>query len=176
MGAKDSKSGDTGDRRNSESIVVQHVSDIGEQAITQAFRLQASGGQLGRAQFHEALRVCEELKLRRLRETPLADRLFYIFDVDKDGSVSESEFVKGMMVLTRGSEKDRISMTFQAYDKQKTTTVSRDELVEVFASSWECAWKIVSEQLGDEAGPSAAQIDTMARDALSHPLKFWLCS
>ena len=53
--------------------------------------------------FNQALAVLEGLGFKRLRDTPLADRLFHQFDKvifkcmkSKTGYVSENEFVSGI--------------------------------------------------------------------------------
>ena len=58
---------------------------------------------LSKDKFNQALSILEALGFKRLRDTPLADRLFYIFDKVKkkniknnSGSILETEFIKGI--------------------------------------------------------------------------------
>lgn len=48
--------------------------------IKDAFRNCATNGQLTKDKFNQALSILEALRFKRLRDTPLADRLFVIFD------------------------------------------------------------------------------------------------
>jgi len=50
------------------------------QIIKEAFRNCAQHGQLTLDKFNQALSILEALGFKRLRDTPLADRLFQCFD------------------------------------------------------------------------------------------------
>ena len=50
------------------------------QLIKEAFRNCSQNGQLTMDKFNQALSILEALGFKRLRDTPLADRLFHIFD------------------------------------------------------------------------------------------------
>lgn len=50
------------------------------QIIKEAFRNCSQHGVLNKDKFNQALSILEALGFKRLRDTPLADRLFYIFD------------------------------------------------------------------------------------------------
>ncbi len=52
--------------------VIKHIKD--------SFRSCATNGLLTKNQFNQALAVLETLNFKRLRDTPLADRLFVLFD------------------------------------------------------------------------------------------------
>ena len=51
-----------------------------EQFVKQAFQKACVNGRLYRDKFNEALSILESLKIRRIRDTPLADRLFTVID------------------------------------------------------------------------------------------------
>ena len=48
--------------------------------IQEAFRNCSQHGQLSLDKFNQALSILEALGFKRIRDTPLADRLFHIFD------------------------------------------------------------------------------------------------
>jgi hypothetical protein len=50
------------------------------QIIKEAFRNCSQNGVLNMDKFNQALSILEALGFKRLRDTPLADRLFHIFD------------------------------------------------------------------------------------------------
>ena len=50
------------------------------QLIKEAFRNCSQNGHLTMDKFNQALSILEALGFKRLRDTPLADRLFRIFD------------------------------------------------------------------------------------------------
>ena len=50
------------------------------QMIKEAFRNCSQNGVLTKDGFNQALSILEAFEFKRLRDTPLAERLFYIFD------------------------------------------------------------------------------------------------
>lgn len=67
-----------------ENVVVQQNSNQVDQNfenfIRQAFMNVAKNGRLYKDKFNEALAVLENFNIKRLRYTPLGERLFNIFD------------------------------------------------------------------------------------------------
>ena len=51
-----------------------------QQMIQEAFRNCSQNGVLTKDGFNQALSILEAFDFKRLRDTPLAERLFYIFD------------------------------------------------------------------------------------------------
>jgi hypothetical protein len=51
----------------------------------------------------------EELGLRRLRDTPLGNRLFDLFDKNRSGFVDEEEFVRGSSILIGDNQEQKIN-------------------------------------------------------------------
>lgn len=51
-----------------------------ELQIKQAFTQASQNGKIYRDKFNEALSVLETLKIRRIRDSPLGDRLFSVLD------------------------------------------------------------------------------------------------
>ena len=45
------------------------------------------------------LAVLENFQIKRLRNTPLGERLFIIFDVNKSGNIVENDFITGLTSL-----------------------------------------------------------------------------
>lgn len=57
-----------------------------------------------------------------------AERIFSIFDENKDEQIQFPEFRMAMHVLCRGSPEERLAYVFQAYDKNNDGTITRDEM------------------------------------------------
>jgi hypothetical protein len=86
--------------------------------IKQAFRDASINGFLYKDKFNEALAVLENFQIKRLRNTPLGERLFIIFDVNKSGSIVENDFLSGLTSLI--NDKDtRILCNFFSSDHPK---------------------------------------------------------
>ncbi len=82
--------------------------------------------------FNQVLAVLENLGFKRLRDTPLADRLFNVLDKNKTGRVSEQDFSKSMNDII--SDRNSALMcklspyntdTFKAYDYDNDNRVSK---------------------------------------------------
>lgn len=82
--------------------------------------------------FNQVLAVLENLGFKRLRDTPLADRLFNVLDKNKTGRVSEQDFSKSMHDII--SDRNSALMcnlssyntdTFKAYDYDNDNRVSK---------------------------------------------------
>ncbi len=54
--------------------------NLKEQIMKETFKNTASNGYLNKDRFNEALSCLEKFNIKRLRDTPMAERLFMIFD------------------------------------------------------------------------------------------------
>ncbi len=61
--------------------------------------LNLGTGRLTREQFQEALGRLESCGLNKFKNLPMGERLFDLFDANKDNCVDQREFVSGMRVL-----------------------------------------------------------------------------
>lgn len=60
-------------------------------------------GRLTREQFQDALGKLEGFGLRKFKNLPMGERLFDLFDQNKDGVVDQREFVSGFVKLPAAS-------------------------------------------------------------------------
>ena len=99
--------------------------------MKETFKNTASNGYLNKDRFNEALSCLEKFNIKRLRDTPMAERLFLIFDEvedyfwlkekneeerllktnplillpqDRNGSISYEEYSKGLSSLLSDKE------------------------------------------------------------------------
>lgn len=144
------------------------VGDHGIDTLVEAFaKASDDTHNLSRAQFHEA---CLRLKKAGLKvtETPFEDRLFAMFDKDGDGQVNLTEFLCGMAVLIKGSEEERLYLTFRAFDLNGDNSIDKSELKRIFKQAWLTGlFQLVSrEDLGSqstgEQGETAAAMENYA--------------
>jgi Ca2+-binding EF-hand superfamily protein len=78
----------------------------------------------------------------------IAERFFQIFDKDGSGSLSTSELIDGVSLLTRGSKLDKLQFIFQVYDVDGNGYIDPVELRVVLESCvGETALKLSDEQL-----------------------------
>jgi len=151
---------------------VQQEEDIVDlDHVKAAFRSLAVNGKLNKSQFNEALNFAEEFGLRRLRDVPLGDRLFVLFDTDNSGFISESNFCEGMKILLSGSAREKMDLTFSAYDSSGTGSIDRDDMCSFLISSWLQAWNGIADRLENYRGstaelPSRKQITAMGQKSV----------
>jgi hypothetical protein len=58
-----------------------------------------------------------------------AERFFHIFDKDKTEHISRRELKDGLLLLTSGSEVDKLRFLFQIYDIDGRYTNGREEIL-----------------------------------------------
>ena len=88
---------------------------------------------MSREEFSKAIKKLEGLHIAK---TPFPDRLFDLFDVKKQGSISLPQFLLGFAQILAGTEAERLKMTFQAYDLDGNGFISFDELVNMLQHAW----------------------------------------
>ena len=72
----------------------------------------------------------------KISETPFHQRMFDLFDKDKDNLISLSEFLSGMAVLINGTEEERLYLTFKAFDFNGNEIIDIAELKSIFKQAW----------------------------------------
>ncbi|KAG7395517.1 hypothetical protein PHYBOEH_003657 [Phytophthora boehmeriae] len=68
------------------------------------------------------------------RINPILNRLFELFDVDKNGMVDFSEISSGLSVFCGGSSEDKIRAAFALYDYNADGFISMDEMTQYLTS------------------------------------------
>lgn len=68
-----------------------------------------------------------------LRTEAVARRMFEIFDVDHDGSISRVEFVAAVRALIGGSTRDKLAFAFRLHDENSDGTIDESELRRMLA-------------------------------------------
>ena len=64
----------------------------------------------------------------------LSDRMFHSFDRDNDDTISVTEYIRGINVMTKGNKEQRIRFAFDMFDENGDGTISKDEMGEIFTS------------------------------------------
>ena len=64
----------------------------------------------------------------------LLDRIFEVFDRDKDGVISREEWVVGMNVFLLGLEKEQMKYCFTVYDLTGKGYIAKEEMVTLMQS------------------------------------------
>ncbi len=84
--------------------------------------------------------------LRRLQQTPVADRLYNVL-LKNDGRVTEDEFIMVLDTMYSGRSEDRFELTMRCYlddgedEVTPNSTVAKREIMSVLTKSWQAAWK-----------------------------------
>lgn len=77
-------------------------------ALYRRFRLLAPAGYLQPERFRQTMGVLG------LTDDPfLPDRMFHVFDANNDGKLSFTEFVSALAVMIRGSEEEKLQLSFE---------------------------------------------------------------
>ena len=129
-----------------------------------AFRTWSQGTDLNKAKFNNALGMLEEVGFRNLRDTPLGNRLFDIFDTDKGGFISEEEFIKGMSAILRDDVANkRLEYTYKAYDEESKGYVTVDTVWYIVENSWKAAFRTLAQKTKDMKFLTAMQIESWSQ-------------
>eukprot|EP00753_Platysulcus_tardus_P004106 PLAT12521.3.p1 GENE.PLAT12521.3~~PLAT12521.3.p1 ORF type:complete len:1474 (-),score=833.39 PLAT12521.3:84-4505(-) len=59
----------------------------------------------------------------------LAEQIFESFDTSNNGSLSQADFVAGMVVVTRGTEAERLRFVFNTYDIERSGALVKADLL-----------------------------------------------
>ena len=82
-------------------------------SLHDVFLQVAPNGEVTREQFQIALKTLEKEGLNEIANTPYADRLFTLLDINEDGVVDFKEFISGFALLCSGSIDDKIRGIFE---------------------------------------------------------------
>jgi Ca2+-binding EF-hand superfamily protein len=92
-------------------------------SLFREFRAIANQGKLNRQQFRDAIGI-----LGTFRDSVIPDRLFDAFDLDRDGMIDASEYVAGMSVMTRGSDAEKLALSWRMADLDNSGSVTVEEV------------------------------------------------
>ena len=135
--------------------------------MKKAFRTWSQGSSLNKTKFNNALGLLEEVGFKSLRDTPLGNRLFEVFDSSKDGSISEDEFISGMSAILReDANNKRLEYTFKAYDEGNAGFISWNSLCYMVESSWIAAFRSLAVRAKDKNYLTSFQFETWSQGQL----------
>ncbi|KAI9348125.1 calcium-binding protein NCS-1 [Obelidium mucronatum] len=63
-----------------------------------------------------------------------ADRVFHMFDSDKDGFINFREFVNAISISSKGTENEKLEWAFTLYDVNGDGVVTREEMLQVVSA------------------------------------------
>ncbi|KAJ3018287.1 UNVERIFIED_CONTAM: Neuronal calcium sensor 1 [Siphonaria sp. JEL0065] len=66
--------------------------------------------------------------------TAYAERVFHMFDTDKNGSINFREFVSAISVSSKGTESEKLAWAFTLYDIDGDGVVTREEMYQVVSA------------------------------------------
>lgn len=86
------------------------VDKVEVKKLYETFVELSNGGKesLDKETFKRGLNKLEACGLKNIENTPFADRLFHLLDVNGDGTVDLSEFVCGLSMLCKGSVEEKL--------------------------------------------------------------------
>lgn len=86
------------------------VDKVEVKKLFETFMELSNGGKesLDKDTFKKGLNKLEQCGLKNIDNTPFADRLFHLLDVNGDGTVDLSEFVCGLSMLCKGTVEEKL--------------------------------------------------------------------
>ena len=78
-----------------------------------------------------------------LEKNLITDRIFCLFDSNKDELIDFYEFVRGLSILSKGTLQERIQASFQGYDLNGNGYISRNELRRMFKAYFHLSMELV---------------------------------
>ena len=78
-----------------------------------------------------------------IRRNVLIDQVFKFYDRNNDGYISFPEFTKGLSILTRGTNKEKLKYFFKAYDIDSDNYISKDDLLKVLQAHHQISVELV---------------------------------
>ncbi|GMF28972.1 unnamed protein product [Phytophthora fragariaefolia] len=140
--------------------VVKQMTNLEKYTADEVFEIFANrcseDGTLSREAFEECFEQLvdeqyknDEANLTRLRL--ILNRLFVIFDEDRNGSVDFCELCSGLSVLCGGSREEKVRAAFSLYDLNQDGFISLDEMVRYLASVFKVLYETspgTNEKLG----------------------------
>eukprot|EP00794_Sanderia_malayensis_P011503 gene11503-12698_t len=66
-----------------------------------------------------------------LRKNVLVDQMFKFYDLNGNGYISFPEFVRGLSIITKGTQAEKMKFVFKAYDVDSDNFISREDLLKV---------------------------------------------
>eukprot|EP01080_Neovahlkampfia_damariscottae_P002875 gene2875-4718_t len=71
-----------------------------------------------------------------LKDSMFVDRMFALFDTNKDSKINFQEFISGLSVFSeKGTMDEKLKFSFKIYDEDGDAFISREELYKLLASS-----------------------------------------
>lgn len=128
--------------------------------IGEALRNCSVGGYVHKDSFNQVLAVLENVGFKRLRDTPLADRLFTLLDsvlmTNSLGPLGKNKLAKIPPINKRDPQRQKHCLnvyfclsifldTFKAYDSDNDNRISRKEFIQFIEDSWKAAFRILAE-------------------------------
>lgn len=95
----------------------QTVDKVEVKKLYSTFMELSNGGKesLSKEMFKKGLNKLEACGLKNIENTPFADRLFHLLDINGDGTVDLSEFVCGLSMLCKGSVEEKLERMYLCF-------------------------------------------------------------
>eukprot|EP01095_Lingulamoeba_sp_RSL-Kostka_P011508 TRINITY_DN439_c0_g1_i1.p1 TRINITY_DN439_c0_g1~~TRINITY_DN439_c0_g1_i1.p1 ORF type:complete len:270 (-),score=116.78 TRINITY_DN439_c0_g1_i1:52-861(-) len=117
------------DQTNFNQVEVQNLHKVFDQ-------ISGESGELTSEQFQNALEALEEYGLKKFAHLPMGQRLFNLFDVNNDNVVDLKEFFTGFSMLCKGTDEDKLDLTFNVFDADGNGYITQDELLDMYMSTY----------------------------------------
>ncbi|KAK9457419.1 hypothetical protein V1511DRAFT_493572 [Dipodascopsis uninucleata] len=81
----------------------------------------------------------------KLRDTPnlVTERIFSLYDTDRNGIIGFAEYINGISVLWKGTRKEKLRKVFAGYDLDDDGRIKKQDLLEMFADYFELSNNLV---------------------------------
>lgn len=127
-----------------------HFDQVEVSKLYDTFTSLAPGGKVDKETFKKGLEKLQSFGLKNIDNTPFAERLFHLLDINGDGAVDLTEFITGLSILCKGSVEEKLALSFKAYDIDGNGFISKDELALMFKSAWIAGFRALCASHGNE--------------------------
>merc|ERR1712232_233845 len=96
--------------------------------LNKQFRKESPSGTISKDEFSEAM------NLMGVVDPFLQTLVFKVFDKSKTGSITFSDFVYGLSIMTKGTHEEKLKFAFEMYDLDETGEISKEEMKSILES------------------------------------------
>ncbi|OMJ07794.1 Neuronal calcium sensor 1 [Smittium culicis] len=75
--------------------------------------------------------------------TKFSERIFKIFDANKNGTVDFKEFLQALSITSRGTPEEKLNWAFELYDIDKDGFITEDEMLQIVSAIYKMLGNMV---------------------------------
>mmetsp|Transcript_39823 Transcript_39823/g.68302 ORF Transcript_39823/g.68302 Transcript_39823/m.68302 type:complete len:194 (+) Transcript_39823:43-624(+) len=105
-----------------------HFSQEQLKELLAQFKRESPSGKISQEEFNEAM------NLMGVVDPFLQGLVFKVFDKSKTGTITFSDFVNGLSVMTKGTSEEKLKFAFEMYDLDESGFITKEEMTTILES------------------------------------------